>query len=405
MRRAAFLLALLLAPCARAQLFGPDGERRFDEGLKALYDLDYEASRARFDELIAGEPDNPFSYLGQSGMLWWQSSSEYGLFKDTPTLEDVFERDVQTALAKGEEGLKAAEDAGDKSAEAKSHFLVGMALGTRGQWKMLRGHWIGAYFDGKHAVKHLNRCLELDSGFYDAYIGLGLYDYQTDRLPRVLRLSALLFVRGNAKRGLERLQLAFERSRYTPSYAAQYLASIYTVDQRDDAKALPYLRYLRSRYPSSPYFRLLEASALARLGDPAAFDAARSLAEAARRDPAFFGRKQLSLWCGLYGDRCLSTGGVRAAREWFSKALEREAGRAPTFWSCVLHFYRGVCLDLLGEREGAKADYEAALAGPGGEAAPLARHCLETACGRDEVLRELKAMSLGSAPAPSQTVQ
>ena len=390
-----FLLAtLFIALPSHAQLFHPQGQKEWDNGLRELYNLDYDQARQTLDRLIELEPDNPFSYLGQSGVLWWQASSEYGLFKDTPTLEGVFENDIKMAQSKGEEQLKEAEASGDRQAQASANFVVGMALGTRGQWKLLRGHWLGAYFDGKHAVQHLNRCIELEPEFYDAYIGLGLYDYETDRLPKFLKLSALLFVRGNAKRGLERLELARERARYTPSYAGEYLASIYLADLNDPRKALPLIDDLISKYPQSLYFRFIDALALAQLKDPAAFEKAKELEAEARKDPAFYGRKQLTLWCGLYGDKCLTKKGIRDADAWLTQALEWRQEFAPSTWSEALHFFRGVARDLQKRREPALEDYRAALVGPPSPVKALAQHCLDEVCDREEVLAQLKSMSL-----------
>ena len=138
-----FLICLLVlagAPAAQAAL-SRNAEIQLDEGLKHLYGMDYEKSRAAFRKLIELEPDNPFGYLFESGAIWWQSSQEYGLFKDTPTLQGLFEQDVDAAVRKADPLT----DAKDKTTRADGHFVEGMSLGTRGQWGLLRGHYWRAF--------------------------------------------------------------------------------------------------------------------------------------------------------------------------------------------------------------------------------------------------------------------
>ncbi|MDX6770582.1 MAG: hypothetical protein SF051_13690, partial [Elusimicrobiota bacterium] len=74
------------APASAGPHLSPAAETQLTEGIDRLYALDYDASRAAFRRLIELEPDNPWGYLFEAGGIWWQSSQEYGLFKDTPTL-------------------------------------------------------------------------------------------------------------------------------------------------------------------------------------------------------------------------------------------------------------------------------------------------------------------------------
>ncbi len=263
---ASLVLALLLgaAPAAAGPRLTPAAEKQLTEGIDRLYGLDYDASRAAFRKLIELEPDNPWGYLFEAGGIWWQSSQEYGLFKDTPTLQGLFEQDVEAALRKAEAYI----DSKDPQTRADGYFVSGMTLGTRGQWNVMKGKWIAAYLDGKKAVKHLNKCVKLDDEYYDAYLGLGLFDYQAARFSGIARLGAFLGgMRGDEKRGLERIALATEKARYANRQAAQLLANTYIIDLHDYARALPVLEKLRVMFPDSVYFVFLEALVRHRLGD------------------------------------------------------------------------------------------------------------------------------------------
>jgi tetratricopeptide (TPR) repeat protein len=433
MRTSLLLSLLLLAAPASAQKeatigpapergprLSPAAERQLTEGIDRLYSLDYEQSRAAFRKLIELEPDNPWGYLFEAGGIWWQSSQEYGLFKDTPTLQGLFEQDVEAALRKAEAYI---DDKKDARRRADGYFVSGMTLGTRGQWNLMKGKWVAAYLDGKKAVKHLNKCVKLDDEYYDAYLGLGLFDYQAARFSGIIRFGAALTgMRGDEKRGLERIHLAVDKARYANRQAAQLLANTYIVDFRDDARALPVLQKLRGMFPSSVYFVFLEACARHRLGDwDGSVALGRELFAAASADPAAFRRKELTLACGLAGADCLNKADAERLLSWTTHALEsvakekaapkppaskaRPAAKGakpapkakpepPDAFPTWVHLLRAHALELLGRREEAEGEFKKAAAGPDFDGAHArAKACLAAPCGRDVLLKLLRDRS------------
>lgn len=398
----------------RGPRLSPAAEKQLTEGIDRLYSLDYEASRAAFRKLIELEPDNPWGYLFEAGGIWWQSSQEYGLFKDTPTLQGLFEQDVEAALRKSGAYI---DDKKDARTRADGYFVSGMTLGTRGQWNLMKGKWLAAYLDGKKAVKHLNRCVKLDEEYYDAYLGLGLFDYQAARFSGIIRFGAALTgMRGDEKRGLERIQLAVDKARYANRQAAQLLANTYLVDYRDDARALPVLQKLRVLFPTSVYFVFLEASARHRLGDwDGSVALGRELFAAAAADPAAFRRKELTLACGLAGADCLNKADAERLLSWTTHALESAAkekaapkpapgpkGRPakaakpapPDAFPTWVRLLRAHALELLGRREEAEGEYRKVAAGPDfDDAHARAKACLAAPCGRETLLRLLRERS------------
>ena len=387
-------IVLLLAwprPAAAQASLSPAGEAQLDEGLRRLYALDYARSRAAFRKLIELEPDNPSGYLFEAGGIWWESSQEFGLFQDTPTLQGLFEADVDAALRKADAYI----ESGDPQKRADGYFVSGMALGTLGQWRLMKGHWLEAYLDGKKAVKHLKKCLKLDKNYIDAELGLGVFDYQTAHLSGAARLGMLFGLKGNEKRGLENIRLAMEKSRYSRRQAAQLLAQIYIVDKRDDVSALPVVQSLRRDFPESPYFLFLESMVRSRLGDrDGSLALGRELYSRIAADPAAFHQKWLTLVCGLSGPRCLSPGDAEAALAWLDRALETVSGDAPSGFAALLRLLRGQALDALGRRAEAGAEYRKCLALPDFDFAhERATACLAAHCGRAEQLRRLRALS------------
>ncbi len=377
-----------LTPLAAAQL---------DEGLRRLYALDYGKSRAAFRRIILEEPDNPFGYLFEAGGIWWEASQEYGLFRSTPALQGLFEADVDAAVRKSQAWTRS----DDPRRRADGYFVSGMALGTLGQWRLMKHHWLDAYFAGKKAVRRLGKCAALDPTYYEADLGLGVFDYQAANLSGVARLGYLFGLRGDETRGLARIRLAMDRSRYARMQAAEFLSQLYIVDRKDYRSALPIVQAMRADAPDSTYFLFLEAFLRARLGDgPGSLALARRLYAQVAADPEGFRPKWLTLACGLTGRECLSPSNLSALRAWLDAALLATEAEPPAALRTLLLADRGQVLDALGLREQAKADYRAALTLPDLDAThELVKACLASPCRRPEILARLRAYTL-AAPEP-----
>lgn len=386
------LLAAVLLAAAPALAAGPQLSRlaqaQLGEGLLRLYALDYARSRAAFRKVIDSEPDNPFGYLFEAGGIWWQASQEYGLFQSTPALQGLFEKDVADALRTADSYI----DSKDPRQKASGYFVSGMALGTRGQWNLLKGRYLDAYFDGKKAVKNLKKCLKIDDQFYDAYFGLGVFDYEAAHLTGIAKLGILFGMRGDEKRGLERISTAMEKSRYASAQAAEFLSSIYIRDMHDLSRALTVVQRLRRDFPSSPYYLFLELVLRHRLGDwDGSLRLGREFFRAAEGDPAALRSKWLTLVCGLAGADCLARPDMERALEWFDHALDQSATERPGGFVTLLRTYRGHALSALGRRAEAEKEYRLALAlPPFDDLHAQARACLENSCDRNALLRSLR---------------
>ena len=388
---AAALAAALPRPAAAGPHLSPAAEVQLDEGIKRLYSLDYVESRAAFRKLIELEPENPFGYLFEAGGIWWEASQEFGLFKDTPTLQGLFEQDVDEAQRKADAYI----DSKDPQKMVDGFFVSGMALGTLGQWRLMRGHWMEAYFAGKKAIKHLKKCVKLDPTYYDAQLGLGVFDYQAAHLSGIAKLGILLGMHGNEKRGIEEIQLAIDKSRYASRQASEFLLCIYLIDQHNFPRAMTVVQKLRVDFPQSPYYLFLEALLRDRLGDrDASYALARQLYDQIAANPPAFRPKWLTLVCGLSGSVCLDKEAVAQALPWFDHALEIVSKDKPDGMSALLHVFRGQLLDVLGRRDEAVAEYNQAEALPDFDSSRAwAAECSSAPCGRAEVLKRLRAWS------------
>ncbi|MEK7232721.1 MAG: hypothetical protein AAB268_02810 [Elusimicrobiota bacterium] len=371
----------------------PATQTHLDEGLSALYRLDYAQARRASRKLIELEPDNPFGYLFEASAIWWQASQEYGLFKDTPTLQGLFEQDIEAGVRKSQAYI----DSKDKQMRADGYFVSGMTLGVRGQWNLMKGKWLDGYFDGKKALKSLKKCVKIDDEYEDVYLGLGVFDYQVAHFSGIVKLGMLFGLRGDEKRGLERIQRAADKAIFTRRQAAQMLSSIYLIDMHDDARALTIILQLRKDFPDSPYFVFLEALLRHRLGDwDGSLTLGRELHKTIAADPKDFRHKWLTLVCGLSGADCLAKADMERTLVWIDHALDATSKEKPDSFKTLIRLLRGQALDVLGRRDEAVKEYQnVEFLPPLDDSREIARTCLAVPCDRNAVLKRLREMSKG----------
>ncbi|MFH1726289.1 MAG: hypothetical protein ABII00_16895 [Elusimicrobiota bacterium] len=394
-RLTAWACALALAALPGTAEAGGDlrqasGAPLLKRALVSLYDLEYVRTRDLALQFIRENPENPFGHLFVAGSVWWEFTTESLTREGRPDLEDIFDKHVLRTVNTAKRLMQSE----DKAQRADGYFAAGMVLGLRGQWKVADRRLISAYRDGKKAIKYLKKCLKHDPGYYDAYLGLGLFDYQVAVLPGVLKFAARLLLRGtgDASRGLRRIRLGIDKGRFASRQAAAFLLSLYLLYERDYASAVTLVRDLRRNFPASPYYRFIEIALLNRTGDGVeSRRLALELFTDMGRDPAVLRRKQLATVCGVYGPDCLEDSHIRGASTWLTDALANPPDQPPAGWTTLLHLYRALAHDILTERARAVADYHRVLELPDFAGAhEWARLCEESACGREDAFRFLR---------------
>jgi tetratricopeptide (TPR) repeat protein len=107
----------------------------------------------------------------------------------------------------------------------------------------------------------------MDSTYYDAYLGLGIYHYLADILPRFVKiLSFVLGVEGDKEKGIREIKLAAEKGIYTKTEAMFFLGAIYTYRERRYEEAISIFNELLENYPHNPGALLSLGRCYSRMG-------------------------------------------------------------------------------------------------------------------------------------------
>lgn len=331
---------------------GADVDQRYDKGIALMYRLEFDKAEAEFRSIIALDTGNPAGYFALGALSWWRYSQNFDVKADFKAIQDEFMLNSEMAIKTAREGL-----ARGRLPAGVAYFFMGSAYGAEGRWYAVQRHWFKAYTHGKKGRKYLKKCVELDPGLYDAYLGLGIYDYFADTLPGILNMAALLFLHGDKVRGLEEIRLAIDKGRFFSTEARLFLIEMLARHENDVKGSLAELEKLKASDPSNMFFDLVEIMTLV---NGAAWERVIEkgplfLENYARRSPPGLAQ-QLALVYLSVGDSYLAMNRPEEAVKWFTDGIELTAF-PDKGWITYSYLRRGQALDLLGKRDEAVKDY------------------------------------------------
>lgn len=321
-------------------------------GTDHLLNLDYDLAEQTFTS---------FDNIDRSGLLapLYQAFVMLSRLQDRePTRQemDTFLAAMQALIAKAEAHLRQPPN------EPDLLLLLGMAWGSKAMVDGARGNYFAAYEAIKQTKSYLDACLLHQPIRYDAYYGLGLYDYTLSRVAWFYRpLVQLALTPGNAGQALRKLTIASERGVATRALAKLALLQIYTGSEKTFEKALPLAEELLSRFPGNPelYFQAaLVYSELGRFSE--ALEVGRRIRANLELGRYHFTREMLPRYLQLMGKIAMDRGDYPAALSFFRQAVEEPTDRYA--WVTAWAWTRtGMIHDLSGKRAEAERSYRMAL--------------------------------------------
>jgi tetratricopeptide (TPR) repeat protein len=351
-RPVALLLAAGLALPLPAETTPPSAQDVLIEGgLTDLYNLQYAAARKKFTQLSEKFPDQPLGAYALAMALWWELTNEFDEQNDA--LEKEFLATVDRAVSQSTAALPRDDD-------GSALLCLGGALGLRGRWDAIQGHWIKAYRDGKRAFNAQRDAIKKNPHLYDAYLGVGIFHYYTATLPAVVKVLARFIFGGNKAEGLAEIRLAMTKGKFSRTAARLFLAGITLNNEKDPAGALALVRDGRKEYPRSSFFHFLELLMLEGAGDwPALKEGAEDyIAKTETKDP-FYSPNHLHRGYYMRANSRLGAGDPTGALEEYDALLARFT--VEDRWMTLALLHRGMAHDALGKREEALKNYRAVL--------------------------------------------
>jgi hypothetical protein len=201
----------------------------------------------RFDEAeevtrrgIQLAPSQPLPRVFLDSVLVTRLQEEY----DQGQLNDD---DIHEFFREADDAVVLAERRDADRPDAYSKFYLGGAYGLRGLGSLALRRIIPSYRDGRKARRYLKDAVSRDPGLFDAYLGMGEFEYQSQHLGHLLQF--ILGMPGDKARGIAMLKTCAEKGTFASLPAKVFLARILSVDEKQFAAGLPYVRETYQAYP------------------------------------------------------------------------------------------------------------------------------------------------------------
>jgi tetratricopeptide (TPR) repeat protein len=258
-RAAALVMVAALALEARAAK--TELQNEVEAGIDALYRMDFDAAQRHSERMLVLEPKHPFGEFGKAAVLWARYT--YGTELGDDSLLKPLETQVKRTVEVGQAWVK------EHPSDAQALMALGAAEGILSRMYLSRRQYLRGYWSGRSAMKGTRAAVAADPALYDAMLGLGMYDYYTDLYPRMIRPLAKVILRGDRKRGIERLHLVAEKGSWAAVAAKMLLVEISLHDPygaRNPALAVKLMEEVRAKYPTSAMLHSAQLAALYQAG-------------------------------------------------------------------------------------------------------------------------------------------
>lgn len=370
-------VAAAAAPAAIGAALSADAMQLRREGSEAMYNIDYQTARAKFEEIRNRMPQHPAGDLYLATVIWLEQLNksrrlQTGLYSN----DSRFYAGADKASEDSEgDAVDPAVDRAfrDRMAQAKTKAL---ALVARNKNDPDALYFLGAFYgvmagyeastarkffaamrNGSRCVDAHEKVLALRPDYYDAYLSVGMYDYIVGNLPFAYKaLAAIAGVRGNKKRGIARLQTIVEKDAATSDDARVMLLAIYQNEKRYD-EGLKLLEQLSAKYSNSYLLKLETASMLVTLQRP---EEAYAAFDALLKDPA--ATAALDLVHYQYAEALALNKEFKRAADHFLAV--HQAKNADASLATLSLLRAAQVYDLAGQRADAIKQYQAVLARP-----------------------------------------
>jgi hypothetical protein len=216
------------------------------QGVDYIYNYQFDKATAVYEKIKSRYPEHPVPYLFKAVMTYWKY---FPLIPSSPALKS-FSEDLLTCMDLCVKKRNVAWEA---------EYLLS-DLGARGLLLLY-------YSDNDLSMdviplasttyQPLMQSFDYTGTYADFYYFTGLYRYYREAYPQahpVYKPIAMLFRRGDRKKGLNELKLAASYSIFMKAEASAFLTNIFISFEHNYPVASQYSKALHERYPENTYF-------------------------------------------------------------------------------------------------------------------------------------------------------
>ncbi|ACC99052.1 hypothetical protein Emin_1504 [Elusimicrobium minutum Pei191] len=330
-------------------------------GIRAVYNLDFPTAQKNIDIAFQKYPNHPYAHFGNMLIAWGRFTYEFE--KSDPEQKKIFESVLSSSINGINIWLK------DNPKDPTAFMALGGAYGLKGMFAMDNKNWVTAYFSAKKGISYMRKALEADPEFYDAYFGLGIYEYYTGTLPSVIKvLAKIVAIKGNQTKGIEYLNISKEKGQFTSDSSKLMLVEIYNnrLSQfYNPQESLMYIRTVSNKYPANPLMPFVEIiTEFENKNYDIVIKKAKTFINKIGAAP-FYTTMYIPRSYTAIGTAQMAKGEWEQALKTFENAKAISFNKSePTRWAVWNLIRLGQCYDALGQREKALSTYRMVTAMP-----------------------------------------
>lgn len=210
-------------------------------GIDAMYSMRFDDARTTFNAVIQQQPDNPTGYFFRATLHLWKY------------LFDKSEPDLKSFITESDRTISIAEEALDKNSnDSRARTYIGAMYGYRAMANIQADNYLKASLDARSCYTYLSETLQKDPRQYEAYLGMGIFNFVIGALPETSRLVMnIAGMSGNKERGLQQLRIAAEKAEYAGNDAKLVLGLLNVYYKGDYGTGIGYLKELLQKYPNN----------------------------------------------------------------------------------------------------------------------------------------------------------
>ncbi len=318
-------------------------------GLEYEYNFQWKQAEEVFLNLAEKFPEDPRSFHYLSGIYLWRYLSNLDE-KDY----DNFLAYSDTAIAKGEKMMETEHN------NASMLYVMGADYSYRALAFAKAEKFLDAVWASKKSESYLKKTLDVDSTYYDAYLGLGLYNFAVGQIPGAFRWAlSLAGIKGNVDLGLSYIKKAAEKGSLSRVEAKYYMSQILSDYLFQYNKAAGYLNSLVEKYPDNLLFNY--SNAVISIKRRMLKQASNILSKIIKENDTTF--KQITAFSNfLMGDVLYRQNNFENAIGYYKKFIDS----APDNDYIGIAYYRmGICYTVLGDSVSAVESFKLTKKGNG----------------------------------------
>lgn len=242
MKKIIIILSIFLLPVTNSfsqQLT----DKQIQIGLDKIYNFNWNAGFEAFNSIINKNPDDPRGYHYKSIIFLW-----FYLGNLNETNLDSFNYFSDRALELSNLKL-------NEKTTPELKYLLGSIYYNKSIAEARSGNYLQALWTSNQMKSNFEEAVKLKPELYDAFLGLGLYNFALSQIPSTLEWAAnLVGITADKELGLTYVKKTVQKGKFSKIDAQFYLSQLYSRVIVDHPAAKELLTNLVRRYPKNLLF-------------------------------------------------------------------------------------------------------------------------------------------------------